>query len=100
MSDPSIESLVAMPVFSVSGSLMRRLRSLLRRSRLLQALLLICLTVIAAAGWFGPDLLFEFRLRRASACLQTLQFDAAERLLNSLLAARPTAHEPLLLQVS
>jgi tetratricopeptide (TPR) repeat protein len=89
-----------MPVFSASGSLMRRLRSLWGRSRLLQAVLLLCVPVMATAAWFGPDLLFDLRLRRASACLQTLQFDAAERLLNSLLAARPAAHEPLLLLVS
>lgn len=89
-----------MPVSSAPGSPPRPTRLLLRRSRRLEALLLICLPVVAAAVWFGPDLLFEYRLRRVSQFLQELQFDSAGRLLERLRTDRPNSPEPLLLLVS
>jgi tetratricopeptide (TPR) repeat protein len=89
-----------MPASPATGPSPRPPRSLLRRSRWLEALLLICLPIVAAAVWLGPDLVFDFRLRRVSTCLQELQFEAADQLLESLLADRPAAPEPLLLMVS
>lgn len=89
-----------MPASPATGSSPRPPRSLLRRSRWLDALLLICVPIAAAAVWFGPDLIFEFRLRRVTAFLQELQFDAAGQLLESLRTARPNSPEPQLLLVS
>ena len=71
-----------------------------RRSRWFDLVLLLLLAFAAAAGWYGPQLLYTQQLSRAAAFLEQLQFDEAAIVIGKLRRHRPSDPQPILLLLS